>query len=100
MAIRSRDDIVASMRTIIGERDDDEALNFIEDLTDTLDDYDTKVSDTTDWKSKYESNDKEWREKYRERFFEGKADGISNVDEVEETDTNTVKSFDELFKVE
>ncbi len=100
MAIRSRDDIVASMRTIIGERDDDEALNFIEDLTDTLDDYDTRVSDTTDWKSKYETNDREWREKYRERFFEGKPEGTNDVDEIEETDTVEVKSFDDLFKVE
>lgn len=100
MAIRSREDIVASMRTIIGERDDDEALGFIEDLTDTLDDYDVRVSDSTDWKEKFESNDKEWREKYRERFFEGKSSEKDDVDEVEETDTNTVKSFDDLFKVE
>lgn len=97
MAIRNRDEIISSVRSIIGERDDDDALGFIEDLTDTLDDYDTKVSDTTDWKSKYETNDKEWREKYRERFFEGKPDKDDDIDEIEETDK--VKTFDELFTI-
>lgn len=86
------------MREIIGERDDDGAIGFIEDLTDTLDDYDTRVSDTTNWKNLYETNDREWREKYKERFFGGSGSNDMDIDNEEpEDDKIKIKTFDELF---
>ena len=45
--------------------DSDEDLALIEDVSDTL----TSLSESENWKEKYETNDAEWRTKYRERFL-------------------------------
>ena len=59
-----------AVKSIIGERDDDEALKFIEDCKDTI------TAEKDDWKAKYdavvkekEDLDKSWRAKYKERFY-------------------------------
>ena len=96
---------------IIGENTDDASLKFLEDLSDTFDDYETKVKgDGEDWKKKFEENDKEWRQKYQERFFSGstsdkgddKEEDLLKPDEPEsETSEDTSpKTFEELFKTE
>lgn len=61
---------MSKLKTIIGDRTDDEAISFIEDCKDTI------SEDKDDWKSKYddllkEKNelDKTWRQKYTDRFF-------------------------------
>lgn len=69
MAIKSKDEILNSIKAKIGEDTSDESIALIEDISDTLTDFETKTKDSTDWKEKYEQNDKEWREKYRDRFF-------------------------------
>lgn len=69
------------VKAIIGDRDDDEALSFLEDCKDTI------TSEPDDYKSKYEAAvkekeelDKSWRAKYKERFYS--SDDIpSNEDE-------------------
>ena len=100
MAVRTFDELMASLKTRTEGMTDDETLAFIEDISDTLRDAEEKTKDNTNWKEEYEKNDKEWREKYRERFFGDEPenydddDNDSNVDEVE------VKTFDDLFKVE
>ena len=68
--VRSKDDLLEALKARIGESDDNETLAFLEDVTDTLSDYENKANgDGEDWKSKYEENDKAWRTKYKERFF-------------------------------
>lgn len=69
MAIKSKDEILNSLKEILKEDTSDEAIAIIEDVTDTIDDFSAKISDDTDWKKKYEDNDHEWRQKYRDRFF-------------------------------
>lgn len=99
MAVRTIEEIMQSIRDRFTDDTSDETLGMIEDINDTLNDYQTKTSDSTDWKSKYEENDKQWREKYKARFFNPKSD--------EEPDTNTatddedepaVLTFENLFK--
>lgn len=109
MAIRSRDEIMAMIRGRIGEDTSDEALSLLEDMQDTITDYETRLSDSTDWKAKYEENDTAWRNKYRERFF-GPTDGAGPenttttagavVDDNKQDliDESTDKSFEELFE--
>lgn len=67
MAVRSREELMTSVRGIIGDREDADVLSFLEDMTDTFGDLETRVGE--DWKTKYEENDAEWRRKYRDRFF-------------------------------
>lgn len=74
MAIRTRDEIMEIIRARTEGQTDDETLSFISDVTDTLNDFDSKLKSNTDWKAKYEDNDRSWREKYKERFFTGSSE--------------------------
>lgn len=65
MAIRSIDELMATVRARVGDDTSDETLSFVEDVHDTL----TSLSEGEDWRQRYEQNDAEWRQKYRDRFF-------------------------------
>lgn len=96
MAIKSREDLLKSLNTLIGDNSSDENLAILEDVTDTLKDYEEKTADQTDWKTKYEQNDADWRKKYKDRFLSGE----EIKDEQEEDVKKDSKSltFDSLFK--
>lgn len=101
MAVKTIDEIMASVRTRIGEDTSDEALGFIEDIQDTLDDMSKRVKESGDWKQKYEENDKNWREKYQKRFFEGTSEDPNQPPVPDpDPDTDPPKTFEELFKFE
>lgn len=75
MAVRTREEIMAQISARLGEDTSDDAIALIEDVTDTLNDYETRVAgDGKDWKAEAEKIDKEWREKYMARFTNGSAD--------------------------
>lgn len=92
MAVKTVDEIMAKVRERIGEDDSDEAIEFIEDISDTLESF----SNVEDWKTKYEENDKKWREKYRERFFTSKEE--VEEDDIEEQEEKEKKKFEDLFE--
>lgn len=75
MAVKTKDELLTYLKDKTKDDTSDDTLAFIEDITDTFNDYDTKVHDQTDWKQKYEDNDKQWRQKYRDRFFDGSPSG-------------------------
>ena len=96
--VRSKDDLLEALKARIGESDDNETLEFLEDVTDTLSDYENKANgDGEDWKSKYEENDKAWRTKYKERFFNGGSK--EQEEEQEEEQEVEKKTFADLFEV-
>lgn len=71
MAVRTREELLAQINTLVGENHDDSVISLIEDVTDTLVDYEGRVQgDGVDWKQRYEDNDKAWRNKYVSRFNE------------------------------
>ena len=77
MAIRTREEIMSSVRERFGEDTSDETLVLIEDISDTMTDLETKANnDNTNWKQKYEENDAQWRQKYRDRFFSADSDDL------------------------
>lgn len=84
--VLSKEEFKEKLKTVIGDRTDDEALSIIEDFTDTYEDLESKTvsveEDGENWKEKYEALDEEWRKKYRDRFFSG--DVEEEVDTVEE----------------
>lgn len=95
MAIRTREELLNAVRERIGDDTSDEALAFIEDVQDTINNYENNTNnDGTDWKKKYEDNDKEWRTKYRDRFFHG---GVEQDDDPPYPQPKKL-TFDELFK--
>lgn len=108
--VKTKEDILKAIKDRIGEDTSDETIALLEDITDTLNDYDTKTKDNTDWKTKYEDNDKAWRQKYRDRFFNGdvkdeieKETKKKEAEQDIEDDKDEVQektSFEDLFGVE
>lgn len=97
MAVRTKDELLEIIRGRIGDDTSDETISFVEDITDTLSDYEEKAtnSNNEDWKTKYEENDKMWREKYRERFFSKE---VEKEDEDFSEDEVKSLSYDDLFE--
>ena len=70
MAIRTREEILAGLRDIMGDDgNSDSGLALLDDISDTLSDYEKRTKDSTDWEQKYKENDETWRQRYHERFF-------------------------------
>lgn len=98
MAVKTREEILESFKTRLGENPDDETISFLEDVTDTLDDFEKRAKgDGTDWKSKYEENDANWRKKYTERFFSVEPEPEPKPEPKPEPD-DTPRTFSDLFK--
>lgn len=97
MAIKTKAELLELVKERIGDDTSDEALAIIEDVTDTLNDYETRVADAGDWKARYEQNDAEWRKKYKERFF-APTEEPEEPDEPEEVEEK--RTFEDLFKTE
>ena len=96
MAVKTREEILEAVRARLGEQNDDETIKFLEDITDTLSDFETKAKgDGTDWKTKYEENDSEWRKKYTERFYS--SDPVPEPEPPKPDNPQKPKTFAELF---
>ena len=91
MAIKTIEEIMGAVRARVGEDTSDEAIAFVEDVSDTL----TSLSNAEDWKKKYEENDAEWRKRYQDRFFNPDK---ANDPEPEPNTEPKKLTFDELFK--
>lgn len=94
MAKLSKDELIEKVKKYVGDRTDDETIEIIEDISDSID-----SSDADEWKKKYEENDKMWRDKYISRFFE--KNGEENEDPADEDDDEKeYKTFEDLFEEE
>ena len=99
MAVRTKDEIMTTIRSRLGDDTSDETLAFIEDISDTYDELEKQVKDSGEWKTKYEENDKEWRDKYKERFFSASEDQKDEQEEQEEEKTKPLR-YEDLFTSE
>lgn len=88
MAVRTKEDILESIKEHFKDDTSDSTLSFIEDVSDTINDLETKASDEINWQKKYEDNDKQWREKYKNRFFEGTSSVTPATEPVTKTETS------------
>ena len=102
MAILTREDYLERLNTLVGEDNSDEALQIIEDFTDTFDNLGTQNdnNDNENWKQKYEELDATWRQKYRDRFMNSQT---TEEDVIEEQEDNVksdgeLKEYDDLFE--
>lgn len=96
MAVKTREEILEELRLRVGEQTDDETIAFLEDVTDTLSDLETKANGNgTDWKTKYEENDAEWRKKYTERFYSSEPEVV--IEDPKPEEPHPPKTFAELF---
>lgn len=94
MAKLSKDKLIEKVKKYIGDRKDDETIEIIEDISDSID-----TSDSDEWKRKYEKNDKMWRDKYVSRFFDKKEEDLETPTEHEEEEKE-YNSYEDLFEKE
>ena len=72
MSVLEREKFFEAVQNRIGEDTSDEAIAFIEDMTDTYNDLETRAAgDGVDWKQRYDELDEKWKKKYAHRFFSG-----------------------------
>lgn len=88
---RTAEELLEQAKNILGENTTDEALSFLEDISDTV------TPPDVDWEQKYKENDAEWRQKYRDRFFSDVTPEIEPYEE--EVKLPPMKTrFEDLFE--
>lgn len=88
MSVLEREKFFEAVQNRIGEDTSDEAIAFIEDMTDTYNDLETRAAgDGVDWKQRYDELDEKWKKKYAHRFFSG--GGMMRTALREETEEET-----------
>lgn len=101
MPIRTREEILESIRNIVGDSTDDNTLQVLEDVTDTFTDFENKTANQTDWEAKYKENDEDWRKKYAERFYTGDPTvPTKDIEPVIDEPDDKPTRFEELFTTE
>lgn len=102
MAVVNKDTIMERLRENFNDNDSDDVLGLLEDVTDTLNDYQSRLEESGDWKERYEQNDREWRQKYKDRFFnnEPEPDPEPEPEPDKDPEQATPTTFEELFHFE
>lgn len=108
--IENRETLQTRLQTLIGDRTDDEALNFIQDALDTYDNHSSGGMTQEEHNRLMNEADQTWRQKYRDAFFKGPDNSIKNdskdtsrkdpAEDLPGNDENNPAKFDELFKEE
>ena len=95
MARLTKDELIEKVKKYVGDRTDDETIEIIEDISDSI----SASDEENEWKQKYQENDKMWRDKYISRFLEKKEDDLETPSEHEEEEKE-YNSYDDLFSEE
>ena len=100
MAVVNKDTIMERLRENFNDNDSDDVLGLLEDVTDTLNDYQSRLEENGDWKERYEQNDREWRQKYKDRFFNNDPEPDPEPEPDKDPEQATPTTFEELFHIE
>lgn len=95
--IKSKEELIEAVKAGFDGNDSDAVISILEDITDTIDDLETRTESADEWRAKYEANDKEWRKRYIDRF----SGAVETVEEpsmfVPEEEEKTNR-YEDLFK--
>ena len=97
MAVVNKDTIMERLRENFNDNDSDDVLGLLEDVTDTLNDYQSRLEENGDWKERYEQNDREWRQKYKDRFFNNEPEPDPEPEPDKDPEQASPTTFEELF---
>ena len=105
MAKLSKEDLIKKINEMFGEDATDEQISLLEDISDSMEDYNNDELETTKQAlTKAQTDLKEFKQKYRERFSGGVDNNPSPKDihdEQKEEETEDKKlSYNDLFKTE
>ena len=93
MAIKTLQEILENASKIIGENTSDEALTFLEDITDTFNNNNGDVS-----RAEYDELDRTWRARYKERFLSGDTSIDDTIGDDPEPEPVKTYNYADLFK--
>lgn len=91
MSVRTKTELIEAVNSIIGESTDDNTLQLLDDLSDTIDSM--QKNENEDWHQKYIENDNAWRKRYKDRFS-----GATDTEDIEDDEDDTPLTYDKLFK--
>jgi len=98
MAILNRDDFFSRIQTVIGDDTSDDAMSFVEDMTDTYNEMESRANESgEDWERRYHELDESWKKKYKHRFFSG--NGRSNPGNEPEVDPDGTDNRGETITI-
>lgn len=100
MAVVNKDTIMERLRENFNDNVSDDVLGLLEDVTDTLNDYQSRLEENGDWKERYEQNDREWRQKYKDRFFNNEPEPDPEPEPDKDPEQAKPTTFEELFHFE
>lgn len=104
MAVLTREEFFNRVNDRIGTDASDDAISFVEDMTDTFNDLERRATEggAEDWERRYNELDASWRERYRKRFFSGDNRFMQDVTDTEETEEYAPEevTVDDLFEEE
>lgn len=93
--VKTKDELLTSIKSKFGDDTSDETIALLEDISDTLD----TANDGAKYKQMYEENDKMWREKYTARFFSNPTPEPSPTpDPTPEPDRSEEITINDLFE--
>lgn len=100
--VLEKEQFIELIKNKVGEDTSKEAIEFLENVTDTYNDLVSKIESAGEYtKEKYEELDKAWAKKYKDRFFEGtKEPAEKQAEEKKEEEPAEVEitNFEELFE--
>lgn len=73
MAVLGRDDFFKSLSGIIGDDTSEKSVTFIEDMTDTYNDFEKRIktSNSAEFEKRFNDMNEAWRKRYMSRFLSG-----------------------------
>lgn len=103
MAVLKRDEFLTTLHGLIGDNQSDDAIKALENLEDTYNDMETKLSESGNgfWEQRYRENDEAWRKKYTNRFFSNpaynNANSLETEQEISEREKAETVQINDLF---
>lgn len=95
--IKTKEEMLAEIKSYIGDRTDDETVSLVENVTDTLSDMEKNGNA----EARVKEVEDMWRSKYMERFFDGDKEKknieVEEYEETEEKDKSEEITIDDLY---
>ena len=100
--VLNRADFLSRVAGRVGDDTSDDAISFVEDMTDTFDSLAASHVTQAEIDAAVRENDEAWRKRYRDRFFSSET--VEDVEEKDDKDVETDKAeeikIDDLFESE
>lgn len=87
MAVLNKDDFFSAISTMVGDNTSEEALQFIENMTDTYAALEETGNDArvAELEQQLKETNEAWSKRYKERFFSGgRVNALSSAEEIED----------------